>query len=436
MTMTRRLGRNLLVGSLAFLVALGFAGASTARAEQVIFTIDPLLSTASWSGTQGTATGGGAWLEQSSGSLSAALSGHFLVDFDPLHGNPTSMQFVGDHGYYQVASPHLLSPASGGGPGAPALANFGGKSTDGSMVWAIRDLSWDFSSAPIGISSGAFPANQSTFKTLSGRIDSSTDSDSYVGATDVMSGGSWTLSESSLGSGNWTLSTAPASPVYYTYGTSFAAYDDTGSSLTGAGTVVATAHFGAANVSPPIAPPPIGQTVQADGLGGATVTGGVSASFGDTISTGSLTVQQVFTTDALSQGAVEAAKNNSIFAASTADLAAAPQIWDVSFTGALNGGTATLVFNYDPGLLPLGFDQSTLGIWHYSHQRLQWEFGGTVNIGDHTITYITDGFSDYMLGTTAVPEPSTICLAMVGVVGLAAAQWRRRGRQARVVATT
>ncbi len=105
---------------------------------------------------------------------------------------------------------------------------------------------------------------------------------------------------------------------------------------------------------------------------------------------------------------------NPIFAASTADLSVHPQIWDVEYTGLQKGQDATLVFHYDPSLLPAGTDQSQLGIWHFNTTANAWQFGGTVNTTDHTITFVTGSFSPFELGVKTVPEPATIVL-----VGLA-----------------
>jgi hypothetical protein len=95
----------------------------------------------------------------------------------------------------------------------------------------------------------------------------------------------------------------------------------------------------------------------------------------------------------------------------------------------LNGGQATLVFDYDPSLLPAGFDQSQLGIWHFNEALNQWQFqGGQVDVADHTVTFVTSSFSPFALGT--VPEPSTIVLALGGLLPLGYARWRKRSKVA------
>jgi hypothetical protein len=131
---------------LSAIVAFWLA-ANPATAAEIVFTIDPSQSASVWSGVAGAALGGGAFVEQSAGSLSAPISGHFLVSFDPSTSTPATLQFIGGHGYYQVASPHTLSPAPGGTPGT-ATANLGGQSSNGALSWAVRDLVWDFFSSP------------------------------------------------------------------------------------------------------------------------------------------------------------------------------------------------------------------------------------------------------------------------------------------------
>ncbi len=93
----------------------------------------------------------------------------------------------------------------------------------------------------------------------------------------------------------------------------------------------------------------------------------------------------------------------------------APQIWDVQYSGDLNGTSVTLTFHYDPLLLPGGTDESQLGIWHYNTFVGEWQFGGVVNTADHTISYTTDNFSPFELGVAVVPEPSTMGLLVLGV---------------------
>ena len=164
-------------------------------------------------------------------------------------------------------------------------------------------------------------------------------------------------------------------------------------------------------------------------LGGAAQTGGVTVGLDPATTGGAISVQQVPNNTSLPTVAIAAIQNNPLFAVSSATFSVAPQIWNVNYAGSLDGGTASLVFHYDPGLLPAGTDEPTLVIWHFNSVSNVWEHGGTVNTTDHTVTYVTTSFSPFELGTAiAAPEPSSIVLAAMGFVGLAAWGWRRQKR--------
>ena len=78
-----------------------FLAERTAHAEDVILTIDSSQSNETWSGIDNTY---GVVQPQSNGSLTTAVEGHFVVDFDPTTDTPTSIQFIGNNndGYFQL----------------------------------------------------------------------------------------------------------------------------------------------------------------------------------------------------------------------------------------------------------------------------------------------------------------------------------------------
>jgi hypothetical protein len=342
-----------------------------AQATEIIFTIDPSQSTQVFAGEY---PGYGSFVPQTPGSLSAPVSGHFLVSFDPSTSTPATLQFIGGHGYWQPAMSHLGLPGPGGS-GTPALANFAGDLPGGVLPWSIRDLVYDFSSPVLSGSGGVFPATTTSFTVTSGGMEAGAGFGfiDYVGSSNQMDSG------------------------------------------------VSTAQFTPAANTVTVAP----TETHAEALGGSTSVGGVSADFSGETSGGNLSVQQVPNNTALSQAAVEAAETNNTFAVSTSTLEANPQIWNVDFDGDLQGATATLVFAYDPALLPVGVNETDLGIWHFNSILDDWEFGGTVDTLANTVTFVTDSFSPFMLGV-AVPEPATISLLLAGVVAIIGLRTMRR----------
>jgi hypothetical protein len=278
----------------------------------------------------------------------------------------------------------------------------------GGHYFALRDFLWDVNSAPIAGSGGVFPANQTTIYYDAGsHLDLRRSTAPLNGITlNVQAlnfnGGAWSLQESAVGSGDWTLTlTGNNFADSYNGGTQF------GSGTYGlSANIVATAHFAADNIASVV---PV-SNAQA-------TAGGVTAVFDAQATPGTLTVQQVPSSDSLTLVAAAAAEANQLFQLSTGALAS-PQIWNVDYSGALNGGSVTLVFNYDPLLLPSGTDPQHLQIWHFNSLSGSWESGGTVDPVAHTITYVTNSFSPFQMGI-AVPEPSGIALACFGVLCMA-----------------
>ncbi|HEY1599363.1 MAG TPA: PEP-CTERM sorting domain-containing protein [Pirellulales bacterium] len=375
--------------------------AAMADTENVVFTIDPTQSTINLSGNSNNY---GNFVPIAPGSDTSSVDGHFLVAFDPLTNTPSTIQFVPNDGYYEQNTSMDLAL-----PGAGVVAGYAG-------------LSWDFNSAPLTGSNGVYTATTTSFTVLTGgyhyTIASSgqTISGSDVGVTDPLSAGTWTLSQSPANSGNWTLGLS----AQYTSGLDGGATFGTGTELFKLN-AVSTAQFGTGNVAT-VAP----TDTQASALGGSATPGGVSINFGGATNGGTFSAQQIPNSTGLPQQAIIAAQSNPIFAASTADLSLNPQIWSVDYTGLQTGQSATLVFHYDPSLLPAGTDQSTLGIWHFDKTDNAWVFGGTVNTTDHTISFTTSSFSPFELGIKAAPEPASIVMLGLGLAGLVGHRLRRR----------
>ncbi len=403
----------------AFAVAIYMSVSNAASGAEIVFTIDPGQSTIAWGGTS-YFTGPKPFIPQSPGSLSTPISGHFLVDFDPTTSAPSSLSFVPGHGYFQAATPYTASPGVGS-MGPPAPANVAGTTTDG-ILFAVRNLSWDlYSPTAQSLSGGSYAGNQTWFTVLSGGMDSVAGSENYSGNQDNLSGGQWTLSESN---GTWTL----AGSLVYNYG------DTSSAEFAVATNVVSTAYFAPNNLVENV-PSQVGATepivVQTLGSESGT-TGGVAITLPplppDSPSAGvtSVEVQAIPDLTGVSQAAIEAAQLNSVFAASLESVAEGGpqnlQIWNVHPSGFINGTQATLVFNYDPNLFT-GIDQSKLGIWHFNKIGNFWEFGGSVDVANHTITYTTTSFSEFVAG---VPEPSSMTLAGAGLAALAFITLRKR----------
>jgi len=72
------------------------------------------------------------------------------------------------------------------------------------------------------------------------------------------------------------------------------------------------------------------------------------------------------------------------------------QVWNLKYNGTYTG-LIKLTFNYDPALLPAGFEGNKLTIWHFTNGA--WEqLIGKVDAVNHTITVTTSSLSPFMLG--------------------------------------
>jgi hypothetical protein len=259
---------------------------------------------------------------------------------------------------------------------------------------------------------------------IAGTVLGTPASGTYVGSTGTLTTGNWTLTESAPGSGKWSLGLASTYTYTYNNGT-------TTGTLTATGDFVATAQYSTANVA---TAPPGSTTVT---VPGSNPNQAVTATLPTSSSGGTLTVQQVPGITSLTQAAVTAGQNNPIFALSTSNTSiGAPQIWQVDYSGSLDGGIATLTFDFDPTTIPQGTLLADLGIWHYNETLGAWQFltGPVVDsyatLGYDTITVQTGSFSPFFLGAPA-PEPSSLMLAATGLVPLAGfVRHRRRRRNA------
>jgi hypothetical protein len=401
------------------------SSAAIASPIDIVFTIDPAQSTVAWSGTDNTY---GAYTAQPGGTLSTPVSGNFVLAFDPTTDNPATIQFVGNNpgnnnAYYQASN----SDANAVPVGGPA--NLAGTTSGGQVQFALQNLIFSLNSGTINAATTSgltetFSATSSTpptgytvtsggivFQTPHGVTGSSTD---YVGSTGNLTTGTFALSETAPGSGQWTLGIHGTVTYTYNDGT-------TTGTLTATGNQFATASYSANNQTSVSSAPSGTETVT---VPGNTPTSGVTATLPQGTTAGTISVQQVPGITSLTQAAVTAGENNPVFALSTSNTSiGAPQIWTVQFTGSLNGGTATLVFDFDPSTIPSGTPLADLGIWHFNESLGQWQFlTGPINVysGYDTITITTSSFSPFELGERPLttPEPSTFVLAAAGLMPL------------------
>ena len=169
--------------------------------------------------------------------------------------------------------------------------------------------------------------------------------------------------------------------------------------------------------------------------GGSGVTGGVDAVFDDVTTGGTLSAD--FSNPTLAEFTSEYdatdgfAQGNFLIYASGSNQ----QVWDVEFSGEFDG-LAELMFAYDDSLLSPFYqaNEQLLGIWHFGQYGAggarEWRFlRDNIDTVNNIITISVDNFSPMAFGAqavgqAAVPEPSSLALAILGLLSLGV--WRRR----------
>jgi len=104
------------------------------------------------------------------------------------------------------------------------------------------------------------------------------------------------------------------------------------------------------------------------------------------------------------------------------------QLFEVEFEGSFSG-QVRLTFGYDPSVLPDGFNEEGLRVYHWEDGEWQ-DLGGTVDPLNHTITVYTDRLSPFAIAA-AVPEPESYALMLAGL-GFVYWRLRRNARRGEV----
>jgi DNA-binding beta-propeller fold protein YncE len=102
------------------------------------------------------------------------------------------------------------------------------------------------------------------------------------------------------------------------------------------------------------------------------------------------------------------------------------------FTNAIFDGRVDVAFQYDPALLPKGFDERDLRLIHFQGGAGTTPTDVTTgaDVADHLIFGNTDSLSAFAIGSAPVPEPSSLVLCGLGTVGwilCGTKLWRRQG---------
>ena len=150
--------------------------------------------------------------------------------------------------------------------------------------------------------------------------------------------------------------------------------------------------------------------------GGASQTGGVAATFSEVTGAGEMIAHygNESTGDFALQFLTDPAAMDPVAGMVPGDNA---QHWLVDFEGGTFTGPVTLTFCYDDTLLPPGFDENQLVLLHYTDGAWETLTPSAINTTLNTITFDTDSFSPFVLGTP-VPEPCSAMILAISACGL------------------
>jgi len=147
--------------------------------------------------------------------------------------------------------------------------------------------------------------------------------------------------------------------------------------------------------------------------GGSSHVGGVDFEFDDATSAGTF-FGEFSEADDLEMAERE---NEGEFALPTFPLpggTTVTQLWNLDYSGTHNG-LIHLTFAYDPALLPAGFDETRLAIYHF--HGADWEIlTGAVDTVAHTITVTTSSLSPFALGVPGFTIDATVSAGGGGTI--------------------
>ncbi len=132
--------------------------------------------------------------------------------------------------------------------------------------------------------------------------------------------------------------------------------------------------------------------------GGATHVGGLDFEFDDATSAGTF-FGEYSEADAIELGEREVEGEFAIPTFDRPGGTTVTQLWNLTYSGTHNG-LIHITFAYNPALLPAGFDESILAIYHFNGTI--WEkLPGTVDVVNHRISVTTASLSPFALGVAA-----------------------------------